>query len=198
MNETAIIHDGYSEIKRKLMHFLTLIYPVLYNTIPLKIVLSISGGLVVADIIVESFRFVYPSFNKFTLKVFHGYYRDEESKNISTLIWTFSGAFLTMFLFSNKNIVTASLLYMVFGDSLACLFGQRFGKIKTVGCKTLEGSFACFVVCFICGIFFLPWHLALLGALVATVMELLPLPLNDNFWVPVSSGLFLTLLSRLF
>lgn len=180
------------------MHFLILIYPVIYNTLPLKIVLSFAGGLVVADIIVESFRFVYPSFNAFTLKVFHGYYREAESKNISTLIWTFSGAFLTMFLFSNKNIVTASLLYMVFGDSLACLFGVRFGKTKIMDCKTLEGSFACFVVCFVCGIFFLPWPLAILGAFVATIMELLPLPLNDNFWVPVSSGLFLTLLSRLF
>ena len=198
MNETVVCNDGYSEIKRKLMHFFTLIYPIAYNVLPLNVSLGISGGLVIADIIVESFRFVFPSFNKFTLRLFDGYYRDAETKHISTLIWTFSGSFLTMYLVSDRNIVTASLLYLVFGDSLACLFGMRFGRIKTFGLKTLEGSLACFAVCFLCGIFFLPWQLALLGALIATIVELLPLPMSDNFWVPVVSCLALNFLKGLF
>ncbi|OGS23272.1 MAG: hypothetical protein A2252_09315 [Elusimicrobia bacterium RIFOXYA2_FULL_39_19] len=185
--------NNYSELKRKLMHFLTILYPILYNILPIKVTLVVSGSIVIADIIVESMRFVFPSFNKATLKFFEGTYREHESKNISTLIWTFSGSFLTMLLFNDHPaIVTASLLYMVFGDSIACLVGINYGKIKILGPKTLEGSLAGFVVCFLCGIIFLPWQLALIGAFVAVIIELLPLPLNDNFWVPVASGFALT------
>jgi len=148
----------------------------------------------------ESLRLMYPSINKTVLKIFRSMYRKSEENNFSGLIWTLTGGFLTIFIFNDKKIVTTVLLYMCLGDSAAGLIGTHHGKTK-IGYwkyKTLEGSLACFVVCFICGIFFLPWELALIGAIIATIIEFLPLPLNDNFWLPLISGFLLTFLSKIF
>jgi dolichol kinase len=195
-------NNHYSELKRKIVHVFTILYPVLYNTLSHNLALLISGLLVLLDILLETVRLTFPSVNKFILKNLSGIYRKHEENNISTLIWTLSGGFLTMFMFGdvkNKTVATVALLYMVFGDSTAGLIGTWFGKTKIgFGKKTLEGSLSCFVACFICGIIFLPWHVAIIGAAVATIIELLPLPLNDNFWLPVLSGFTLTFLKMQF
>jgi len=186
-------------MKRKLFHLLALLYPVFYNTLPRSTVLIIAGALVILDIIVESMRFVFPVMNHTILKPFSGIYRDSEMNSISTLLWTFTGAFLTMFIFTDTKVVTVALLYMVFGDSLAGLVGVWIGRTKLGRSKkSLEGSFSCFVVCLLVGLFFLDWRVAVLGALIATIVELMPLPLNDNFWLPLISGFSLTFLKRLF
>lgn len=190
--------NDYSEVNRKIMHLLILLYPVLYNIWPRKVTIIIAGTLIVLDIIVESIRLTFPSINRMLLKPFKGMYRQNEQNNISTLIWTFTGAFLTIFLFEDPKIVTVSLLYMALGDFIAALVGTHHGRTKITSKKSLEGSLACFVVCLILGIFFLPWKLAFIGAGVATIVELLPLPLNDNFWLPVSSGFALTFLMKFF
>ena len=191
-------NNNYSEIKRKLLHFFTILYPILYNILPTRISILISGLLVLLDIIIETIRLSFPKFNEFILKTLKGFYREHEKNNISTLIWTFSGAFLTIFIFHDKTaVVTVSLLYMVFGDSAAGLIGSFFGRLKFQiinNKKSFEGSFSCFMVCFICGLIFLPWQVALIGAIVATIIEVLPLPLNDNFWLPIISGFVLTFL----
>jgi len=194
-----INNTNYSEIKRKIFHLLTLLYPVFYNILPRSTVLIIAGALVILDIIVESMRFVFPAINRTLLKAFSGIYRDNERNSVSALVWTFTGTFLTMFIFTDTRVVTVALLYMVFGDSLAGVIGLWVGRTKLGGTKkSLEGSFSCFVVCLLIGLFFLDWRVALLGAIVATIVELLPLPLNDNFWLPLISGFSLTFLKRLF
>lgn len=188
--------DIQSEGKRKLFHLLTLLYPVLYNVLPRKISWIISGTFIVLDIIIESFRLSFPRVNQFLLRVFSGFYRESESNTISALVWTFTGTFLTMFIFQDSKIVTTALLYMVFGDSAAAFIGVAYGRTKIGPKKSLEGSLACFIVCILCGIFLLPWYIAVPGALIATIIEYLPLPLNDNFWLPLMSGFALTFLKR--
>ncbi|MDI6641034.1 MAG: hypothetical protein QME68_01815 [Elusimicrobiota bacterium] len=183
-----LTNKDYSETKRKLFHLLTILYPIFYNIWPKNLTIIVAGSLILLDIIVESLRIAFPTVNKIILKPLKGIYRDSETYNISTLIWTFTGAFLTIFIFfDDRTIVTPALLYMVFGDWAAGLVGAHRGRIK-IGYKSLEGSITCFIVCFICGIFFLPLPVAILCALVATIVELLPLPLNDNFWMPLISA----------
>jgi glycerol-3-phosphate acyltransferase PlsY len=188
-----------SEVNRKLFHMLTIVYPIGYNLIPRDLGIVLAGSVVFVDIIIESIRLSYPSLNEWLLRTFKGIYRDSEKYSVSGLIWTLSGAFLTVFIFDNPKIVTTVLLYLCLGDTTAALVGTQHGKTK-IGRrnKSLEGSLACFSICFLCGIFFLPWPLAFAGALVATVVEFLPLPLNDNFWMPLMSGFALTWLVRFF
>ena len=89
----------------------------------------------------------------------------------------------------------AAIAMFCFGDSAASLFG---GLISTSlpfnKGKTWEGSMAGFFFAFLAGTFFVsPW-LALAGAAIAMIIEVLPLPINDNVLIPVITGAVLTLL----
>ena len=80
---------------------------------------------------------------------------------------------------------------LAFGDGLASLAGKMFGRIKIpfTGGKTLEGSLTCFTAVFIST--FAVTHLAvvsLIVALVAMVIEVLPLGDWDNMIIPVCTG----------
>jgi len=184
------------EIKRKSIHLLTIFYPILYNIIPYNTAVIISASLMIIDLILETIRLLYPSVNRLILKIFEGTYREKEKENVSTLIWTLSGAFLTIFLFpDNKNIVTLSLLYLALGDSVAALVGVKFGKIK-LGSKgkSLEGSLAFFVVAFLCSLFFVNIEYAFISAFLGAAIEFLPLPVDDNFILPIFIAGLLTIL----
>jgi len=75
------------------------------------------------------------------------------------------------------------------GDTVAAIVGKSAGRIRIFG-KTLEGSLACLLICFGITLFLpeVPFHVAIVGALVATIFELLPIPLDDNFRIPLSAG----------
>ncbi|MEN3013000.1 MAG: hypothetical protein ABDH23_00070 [Endomicrobiia bacterium] len=188
--------NGLKEIKRKSLHLLTVFYPIGYNLLPFQTSVIVSASLVIIDLIFETIRLLYPSVNRILLKIFEGTYRQKEEENVSTLIWTLSGAFLTILLFSdNKNIVTLSLLYLVFGDSIAAIVGVWFGKIKLGSRgKSLEGSLAFFLVAFLCGLFFVKVEYAFLTALLGAAIEFLPLPIDDNFILPLFTAGLLSIL----
>ena len=173
------------EIKRKRFHLLTLLYIAAYWMLPLPVVLGGLGTLIMIVLIGELVRLRVPSFNEWILAALGGVHRAEETQKISGLLWTLSGSLLTMAIYPDRVAVLASLLYLAFGDAGAALFGKRFGKHKLFWGKSLEGSLACFLICLCVGLFLFSFPLALAGALVATLIELIPWPLNDNFWMPL-------------
>ena len=180
------------ELKRKAFHLLTTLYVVGYWFLPWEAtIIGVSAVLLIA-IIGESIRLHNPAFNKWILEALGGVHRKEETNRMSGLIWTLSGSLMTMMIFNDKYIVTASMLYLSLGDSVAAIIGKHRGKNKIFNKKTVEGSLACFAVCLVTGFFFLRWDYALLGALVATLIEVIPWPLNDNFWMPLISAAILT------
>jgi dolichol kinase len=191
-----ISERGKQEIRRKSLHMLTILAPIIYNLAPYNTSLIISASLVIIDIIFETIRLLYPTINRILLKLFEGTYREKEKENVSTLIWTLSGIFLTIFIFSdNKNVVTLALLYLAFGDSVAAIVGVMFGKIRLGSRgKSLEGSLAFFAIAFICGLFFVEPIYASLTAFVGAAIEFLPLPVDDNFVLPIFTAGLLSIL----
>ena len=77
---------------------------------------------------------------------------------------------------------------MILGDMSAALVGKMWGRTKLLGKKSLEGSAACFVVCVLIALVKLNPVIAIIGALVATIVELIPFPIDDNLTVPLVSG----------
>jgi len=99
----------------------------------------------------------------------------------------FVSALLLLFLFKNQPLIAlAALSVQVYADSAAALIGKPFGKHKIYHKKSVEGTAACLVVAFICLQFFVPSYIALIGAVVATIIEVLPF--DDNLWVPIGTG----------
>ena len=100
-------------------------------------------------------------------------------------------------------IATTAVLWLVFGDLSAALIGVSFGgdavvvKLGREGKKSLEGSLAMFLVCFITGMIVfqevpLCEYGVFFGSLAATLTELYePFGLNDNLTIPIFSALAL-------
>jgi dolichol kinase len=75
--------------------------------------------------------------------------------------------------------------------------GKTWGRTHLFGSrKTLEGSLAFFVVSFLFAwlVTQMPLPVALIGAFVGMLFEFLPLPLDDNFAIPLSAGFAMKLL----
>lgn len=97
----------------------------------------------------------------------------------------------------DKPIAIAAIAFIIVGDTLAALVGRRFGRHK-FGNKSVEGSLACLIGTVIVAVLMpdLPMGIRLLGAVVATIVEALPLGIDDNITVPILSGLSMTLLNK--
>lgn len=189
--------ENQRELRRKIFHLSGLFYILGYRFLPRNTTLWIMGVLLIIVCLMDFSRLYYPYLNRFLFKLFGGLYRPEEEKLPSGLPFTFLGAFFTMLLFPQEKIVLTALGYQVFGDGLAALVGLEFGRRK-IGKKSLEGSIACFLACFIIGLIFWDLRITLFGALIATIIEILPIPLpfNDNLAMPLLSALFLKTITQ--
>ena len=104
-----------------------------------------------------------------------------------------AAASLIVFLFFDKEIAILALMYIAVGDPLAGVVGKRYGRAK-VGSKSVEGTLAFAVgagaagCALIAGGLDVPYWVALGGAGVGALVELLPSPVDDNLTVPPVSG----------
>ena len=186
-----------NEIKRKIFHHLSLVYMAIYWLTPRALSLFFFGLLVVVLGGLEFIRLRRPEVNTRLLAKFGGIHRESEILMPSGIFWTLLGCWLTMAVFTNKRIVLPALGFLVFGDTLAALGGQKWGKRTWVKnpAKTLEGS-ACFAaISALWALLFVRWPVAILGAISGAWLEARPLPFNDNLWVPVLSGAALSVLN---
>ena len=119
------------------------------------------------------------------------------------VLYAVSYSVLALFFSANPYIIAAGILPMAYGDAVASLAGQKFGRHKysIFGTKSLEGSTAMFAVCLfgMLGLFsffsylypisLFNWMLAsLCTATVATACEALTPSGFDNLTVPLFSA----------
>lgn len=156
---------------------------------------SLSIGII--GLIFEVLRLKNTSINKFFLKRAGRFLRETEKNKISGFIYYCFGVSACFFLFK-WEIAIQSIFFLILADPIASIIGVMFGKNNLIFGKSLEGSLACFLVCFIIsavsGFFYLkvPWlTFAFLGGLSGTISELLAI-LDDNLTIPLFSGFLLT------
>ena len=109
------------------------------------------------------------------------------------------GCLITSLLYS-KPIVVAACTYVIVGDTFAAIFGQNIKSPKIFQNKTILGSagflgaslVSAYLLYIITGA--LPLGNLIFGALAASIFEALPLPLDDNFSVPIIVGFVMSLL----
>jgi dolichol kinase/phosphoserine phosphatase len=105
------------------------------------------------------------------------------------------GIILTLLLFKTPASYAAVACFAL-GDSAASIFGGTISKrnLPFNKSKTPEGSLAGFLFAFLGAMVFVSPPLALAGAAIATTIEALPLPINDNLMIPLFTGLALSIL----
>jgi len=105
------------------------------------------------------------------------------------------GIVLSLILFPTPvNYVPVTILTL--GDGFATFFGKTLGRtvLPLNKGKTVEGSAFGFICAFSGALLFINPTKALISSAIGTLVELLPLPINDNLTIPLTTGLALTLI----
>ena len=183
------------ELRRKSIHLLGLVFPILYVFTTRHTAIIAVGALLAIAIGVELLKVLLPAFRGIFNRIFSPMLRSQERRGGFTgATYYLIGSFLCILLF-DKTLAIVCLCFLTLGDLVAALIGKQWGRIKLFARKSLEGSLACFVVCTgIALLIGLHPIVAIVGALVATLIELLPTGVDDNVTIPLISGLAMHLL----
>jgi len=215
-------HAGISmsgETKRKLTHLLALILPVgiilFGGRTVFLILLPVTSVALAADIM----RARSASFSRLIRSIFGSMMRDQEIPEIGKpavlngATWTLLSMTMLLLIFPAPLAVLGYSLAMI-GDAFAAIIGRTWGKhswgkLGRPGC-TLEGSLAYLVsasgTVFLLGggalISFSPYSLPLIplfaASVIAALVEVFPLPGNDNINAPIFAALSMMLIFNSF
>lgn len=164
-------------------------------------------------IAMEALRFRVPAVQNVFHRVFGSMLRHSEKEKATGATYILASSMLCSIIFKNyPHVSLMALSSFIWGDAVAALVGQSIGRTR-IKSKSLEGSIGCLVVCLV---FFLavfphlpsllgdwkgriPLSLSVIASLCITVMELFPirigkLEINDNFSVPIITGIVMIVL----
>jgi dolichol kinase len=177
------------EILRKIVHLATLIVPFGYALTSEETAILFLVPFFLALLSVDLLRHFHSGMASLFRKYFFGrVLREKEESTLMGSTYFIFSTILTILLFP-KPIAIASILILILSDTAAALVGKWIGRVKMFG-KTLEGSMA-FLITSLLIVWIYP-HLnrfsGSLAALGATLIELLPIKLNDNLSIPLVAG----------
>jgi dolichol kinase len=159
----------------------------------LWLLFALSSLLLLVDIV----RLTWFATNRIFLWIFGTLMRRQETHTLTGSIYVLVGCLLAFLIF-DRDIAVAGMIFLGVGDAFAGLIGESWGRHKLIGKKTLEGTSAFFVSSVAIGLVFqyvvldISVMVIIVGALCAAVIELLPLPLNDNLIIPLLSAAIMT------
>jgi dolichol kinase len=177
------------EITRKIVHLATLVVPVGYLLTSEETVLIFLVPFFLCFLTVDLLRHFHSGLASLFRKYFFGrVLREEEKETFMGSTYFLFSTILTLLLFP-KSIAIASLLILILADSSAALVGKGIGRVPIWG-KTLEGSMAFLFTSLLIVLIYpgLNRFSGSLAALGATVIEILPIKVNDNLTIPLVAG----------
>jgi len=105
----------------------------------------------------------------------------------------FAGISASFFLFSKETAVI-SVLFLTISDPLAAIVGKWIGKTSIFD-KTVEGSAGFFISSVIIIFLFSGVSFTMVTvAFIVTIIEALPLKINDNILIPLTAGYLITIM----
>jgi dolichol kinase len=153
---------------------------------------ALLGLCAITFVIIDLGRSRHIWISKIFRKYFNGMMRTHElDGKLTGASYVLIGSFITVTLFP-RYIAVLALLFASFGDTLAALYGKKFGKIK-IWNKTLEGTIAGIIACILVAQF-IPEVSNIVkysGAFAAMFIELMPIRIDDNLRIPLFSGIIM-------
>lgn len=151
--------------------------------------------------------FVIVNYISYKQQIFKSMERNSEQNSLGTVYYAISLLILSLITFSegySSTIGLVGIMVMGYGDGLAAVIGQAYGKHKyTVlgATKSMEGTLAMFLSSFIVTLLILHFGsipnvflLAFVIAIIATIIESLSFAGLDNLTVPLLTSLIYYLL----
>ena len=191
------------EIERKTFHLSGLIVPLTYqyalnNNISVDEFVRFSWTCTAIAWSADIAR-IFLGTSVFPFSLLKNILREKEKAQLCGTSYFSLGCTVAISLFP-PHVAICSMLWLIIGDLSAALVGVSFGgdiavvKLGRDGKKSMEGSLAMFIICFLVGqlVFggkvYLSEYAVTLGAATATIVEMYePWGMNDNLTIPVLS-----------
>lgn len=208
-NKTAFRMRDDLHVMRKLWHMgtgLLGLFAYAQLAIGQQQMAQILMGVAVTAFGVEFARFRSEKINNVVMTLMGPFMRESERNGFSGFPFYALGTSLSLFLF-NEKIAILSILFLVFSDPISSFFGILLGRDKILPNKSLQGSLAGFITCYLVGLLYLRFYgqdslaalgFALCGGIVGAISELFSIFIDDNLTIPLISGLGLTLINQIF
>lgn len=192
-----------AEVRRKALHLCFIALPLLLLHEPLPWPRGrgawtlLLAGLVVAAVVLDLVRIHERRVHTFFSGFFGGMIREHEEFGLLGSTYLLLAALLAVDLFP-RPVAACALGFTVLGDGFAAVVGKAWGRTRFFG-KSLEGAAGGLAACLLWGSFlaltgWLPWHVVLAGAMAASLVEFLPIPLDDNLGITLAAGYAMRLL----
>jgi dolichol kinase len=155
--------------------------------------------------VIPPLTFIVVNYVSYRLSIFKGI-ETKDKRNLGTVYFPISFAAVIALCWAKPEVVVASLMPMTWGDALAAIIGQRWGRHRYTALarsKSIEGSAAMFIGAFVSVSLALAAFgvtvataagAALVVAFVATIIEALTPWGLDNLTIPAASALLLWLM----
>lgn len=196
-----------NELVRKSIHLASSIIPISYLFLSREFLIIVLLIMVIAGVSIDLLRHRNDSFKAVYLRFIGPILRQHEFKK-SILPFTgatyVAAAYLICVIIFPGPIAISSMLVLAICDSCAAIAGRSFGK-HFIWDKTLEGSLAFFLS----GIFIViitpkvtasvyEYYIGASSVLLTTLLEIVPVKIDDNLVIPLFFGLIYFLQIKLF
>ena len=196
-----MIRTFINEIFRKLIHISSLVIPLIYFFLikDKTVMATILIILTLISLLIENARINREGYVRF---FFHKYLKsvlrsNELKGHLTGATWMLIGFTFSVIIFDFEVSVLA-LLFLSVGDAVAALVGSALPIGKIWG-KSILGSLSGFLSCVLLGLIIndtLSTQIIIFGAISGMFIELIPLKINDNFAIPIFSGLIMQILKE--
>jgi len=187
--------DLKKELQRKAIHISFVVIPVFYawthqKGLVIRILLILLAGFLAVDLLRLKFALV----RKLFLHIFGSLLRESErQKRLTGATTLLMGWTLAVVVFKEKPAVVG-MLFTGLADPAAAIVGRIWGKNKFWN-KSLEGAAAFYFTASFIILAFTGYSWAGLGvALGMSVLEFLPIGIDDNLTIPVVTAYLLSVI----
>lgn len=204
--EARVPKDYRNEVYRKGIHLSSLWIPALIYFGGTTVSLCVFAFALIGEIMLEYGHYRRWRWTRilFTLPLVASTMRSRERQHkrftMTGGVYVLASSLVCTLIFSNI-IAAISLTVMLISDTLAALVGKAIGQRKIYRNKTLEGTVAFFVSALLIMMMFNPLftftYVSVIACFAAVFMELFEhwFELDDNFSIPLVTGIILTVVS---
>ncbi len=200
-------HSYAAELVRKTIHLSSLSIPIVYFFIAQSTALAILIPLTLAFLAADLTRFFHAPTREFFEEYFgwllRTHERDTSARRLNGATYVLLSATICILVFPKIIVITAFTI-LIISDTSAALIGRKYGRHKFLK-KSLEGTLAFFLSALIV-IVVTPkiqylgseYIIGAVAAFCGSIIEALPIALDDNLSIPVGLGAIMWLLYTLF
>ena len=196
--------EWLTEARRKAIHLSFLVLPLelLFEVLPWPrtrgqfrvLFLGLTVAAIALDVLRIHERRVRTIFRRF----FGELIRQHEALSLLGSTYLLLAALIAIEVFP-QPIAAVALGFTVLGDATSALVGRAWGRHRIFS-KSWEGAAGCLTACLLWAACVttaagLPWPVTIAGAVVATIVEVLPIPLDDNLGITLAAGYTMKLMA---